>query len=152
MGSFQVWISYSSDVYIFLDIDDTIKISDVLDRLKLLRHTFIEKHGQPVVGMPQLYQSLIARLANPTFFYLSASPWQLYLFLHKFVITNYPFGQIILRDMSYLELSSFIATLTIGTQEYKEDRMEKIHRWFPNKQFYCIGDSTQTDPEAFGAT
>lgn len=101
--------------------------------------------------MPQLYQSLRARFSNPTFFYLSASPWQLYPFLHDFVTSNYPFGQIILRDMSYVELSSFLTTLTIGTQEYKEDRMEKIHRWFPNKQFFCIGDSTQTDPEAYGS-
>ena len=137
---------------LILDIDDTIKISDVRDRLKLLRNTFIVKHGQPVEGMPQLYQSLVTRLSNPTFFYLSASPWQLYLFLLEFVRTNYPFGQIILRDMSYLELSSFLSTITIGTQEYKQDRMDKIHRWFPNKQFFCIGDSTQSDPEAYGAT
>lgn len=139
-------------VMLILDIDDTIKISDVRDRLKLLRNTFIVKHGQPVEGMPQLYQSLVTRLSNPTFFYLSASPWQLYLFLLEFVRTNYPFGQIILRDMSYLELSSFLSTITIGTQEYKQDRMDKIHRWFPNKQFFCIGDSTQSDPEAYGAT
>jgi phosphatidate phosphatase APP1 len=134
-----------------VDIDDSIKISDVLDKLKLLKNTFVVAQGKPVPGMPQLYQALRARLANPTFFYLSASPWQLYPFLHDFVTTNYPFGQIILRSMSYVELSSFLVTLTIGAQEYKEDRMEKIHRWFPNKQFFCIGDSTQKDPEAYGA-
>ena len=100
--------------------------------------------------MPQLYQSLITRLLNPTFFYLSASPWQIYLFVHEFVTTHYPVGQIILRDMSYLEFSSFVNSWTLGTQQYKQDRMEKIHRWFPNKQFYCIGDSTQKDPEAYG--
>jgi phosphatidate phosphatase APP1 len=135
-----------------LDIDDTTKISDVLNRLKLLRHTFLDKHGQPVPGMPELYRSLEERLCKPTFFYLSASPWQLYLFLLDFIRTNYPFGQIILRDMSFVELSSFVATLTIGTQEYKEDEMEKIHQWFPKKQFICIGDSAQTDPEAYGTT
>ena len=135
---------------LILDIDDTIKVSEVLNRLALLRHTFIDKQGTPVHGMPELYRSLTQRLSNPTFFYLSASPWQLYPFLHDFVVPNYPFGQIILRDMSYLELSSFVESLTIGTQEYKEDRMDKIHRWFPKKQFVCIGDSTQRDPEAYG--
>ena len=119
--------------------------------MKLLKNTFVVQQGRPVAGMPQLYHSLRARLANPTFFYLSSSPWQLYPFLHDFVTSNYPFGQIILRDMSFVELSSFLMSLTVGTQEYKEARMEKIHRWFPHKQFYCIGDSTQKDPEAYGA-
>ena len=132
------------------DIDDTIKISDVLNRRKLLRHTFIDEHGTPVPGMPELYRTLVGRLFDPTFIYLSASPWQLYIFLLDFVRTNYPFGQIILRDMSYLELWSFIASLTIGTKEFKEFEMEKIHRWFPNKQWLCIGDSTQKDPESYG--
>jgi phosphatidate phosphatase APP1 len=100
--------------------------------------------------MPDLYKSLLTRLDSPTYFYLSASPWQLYPFLHEFVNANYPPGQIILRDMSYLELSSFLASLTIGTQDYKEDIIEKIHQWFPNKQFLCVGDSTQRDPEAYG--
>jgi phosphatidate phosphatase APP1 len=53
--------------------------------------------------------------------------------------------------MSFLEVSSFISSLTIGTQEFKSDRIEKIHSWFPKKQFLCIGDSTQRDPETYGA-
>jgi phosphatidate phosphatase APP1 len=122
----------------------------VNDRIKLLQHTFLDKHGEPVPGMPELYKTLSDKLGNPTFVYLSASPWQLYPFLHEMVAANYPGGQIILRDMSYVELSSFIATLTIGTQEFKEDEMDKLHRWLPNKQFLAIGDSTQTDPEAYG--
>ena len=132
------------------DIDDTIKISDVLNRRKLLHNTFVVDHGTPVPGMPELYRTLVDRLSNPTFMYLSASPWQLYPFLLDFVRTNYPWGQIILRDMSFLELWSFIASLTIGTKEFKEDRMKKIHRWLPHKQWLCIGDSTQKDPEAYG--
>jgi len=100
--------------------------------------------------MPEVYNSLVERLLNPTFIYLSASPWQLYPFIREFTNTHYPFGQLIMRDMSYVELTSFITTLTIGTQEYKEDRMHKIHRWLPNKKFLCIGDSAQTDPEAYG--
>ena len=125
-------------------------MTDVLSREELLKHTFLDKEGIPVQGMRELYKSLMTRLGNPTVFYLSASPWQLYPYLREFTKTNYPFGQVILRDMSYVELTSFITTLTIGTQEFKEDEMEKLHRWLPKKQFLCIGDSTQTDPEAYG--
>ena len=138
-------------VVLMKDIDDTIKISQVLNRIDLLRNTFLVPEGQPVEGMPDLYQSLSFRLRNPTWFYLSASPWQLYPFLRQFTSKFYPFGQIILRDMSFVEISSFLSSLTIGTQAFKSDRIEKIHGWFPNKRFLCIGDSTQRDPETYGA-
>ena len=119
--------------------------------MRLLHNTFLVPEGQPVPGMPELYRNLSLRLGSPTWFYLSASPWQLYPFLRQFVNSHYPLGQIILRDMSFLEVSSFISSLTIGTQEFKTDRLEKIHSWFPKKQFLCIGDSTQRDPETYAA-
>lgn len=28
--------------------------------------------------------------------------------------------------------------------------MEKIHSWLPRRKLICIGDSTQSDPEAYG--
>ena len=115
--------------------------------MKLFRHYFIEDPGQPVENMPELY-SLLARIENPTFFYLSASPWELYPKVFKLIRANYPFGQIILRN---LQLSSFKGS-TADIQAFKEDQMDRIHRWFPDKKFYCIGDSTQADPEAFAMT
>lgn len=49
-----------------------------------------------------------------------------------------------------MNLGGFLANLTQGTQAYKVDRMEKIYEWFPKRNFLCIGDSTQSDPEAYG--
>lgn len=49
-----------------------------------------------------------------------------------------------------MNLAGFLANLTQGTEAYKVDRMEKIHEWFPKRKFICIGDSTQSDPEAYG--
>ena len=49
-----------------------------------------------------------------------------------------------------MNLAGLLTNLTQGTQAYKTDRMEKIHRWFPRRKFVCIGDSTQTDPESYG--
>ncbi|KAI7597018.1 hypothetical protein KC343_g16927, partial [Hortaea werneckii] len=37
-----------------------------------------------------------------------------------------------------------------GTTDYKNDRITKIHSWFPHRRFVCIGDSTQSDPESYG--
>lgn len=53
--------------------------------------------------------------------------------------------------MSWQELSSFIATLTLGTQAYKEHELEILLKNFPKRKWVFIGDSTQTDPEAYAA-
>jgi phosphatidate phosphatase APP1 len=83
-------------------------------------------------------------------FYLSASPYNLYSFLHEFINKFYPHGTLILRDASWRNLAGLLTSLTQGTQEYKVDRMEKIHSWLPRRKMICIGDSTQSDPEAYG--
>lgn len=101
--------------------------------------------------MPELYAQL-HRLLTPSapFFYLSASPYNLYPFLREFRETFYPHGQLILRDSSWMTLSGLLSSLTLGTERYKTDRMKKIHRWLPRGKLICIGDSTQSDPEAYG--
>lgn len=130
-----------------IDIDDTIKISEVRDRIKILRHTFVEPF-HPVAGMPALYAQL-ATLMNPIFFYLSASPYNLQPFLREFLNQHFPQGHLVLRDMSFFELESFIVSLTVGTERFKVERMEKMHSWFPERKMIAIGDSTQKDPEAY---
>jgi phosphatidate phosphatase APP1 len=46
-------------------------------------------------------------------------------------------------------LGGILKSLTQGTQAYKTDRMNKIHDWLPTRKFICVGDSTQSDPEAY---
>ncbi|KAL2148417.1 hypothetical protein VTH82DRAFT_2337 [Thermothelomyces myriococcoides] len=101
--------------------------------------------------MPELYSS-ISRLLGPSalFFYLSASPYNLYPFLRGFRDTYYPHGQLILRDSSWMTISGLLSCLTLGTEKYKIDRIRKIQRWLPRRKVICIGDSTQSDPEAYG--
>jgi phosphatidate phosphatase APP1 len=115
----------------------------------ILRTTFIDD-PTPIPGMPKLYQH-IATTLSPTWFYLSASPYNLYPFLRPFLHTHYPKGTLILRDASWQDLSGFLESLIQGTAAYKESRMDKIHTWLPNRKILCVGDSTQSDPEAYGA-
>jgi len=132
------------------DIDDTIKITQTSDPIGILRSTFVSS-PTPITGMPELYayiQTLITTTAP--FFYLSASPYNLYPFLRDFRQSFYPQGTIILRDASWRNLSGLLSNLTLGTQEYKVDRMVKINSWLPHRKMICIGDSTQSDPEAYG--
>lgn len=135
---------------IISDIDDTIKITQTPSLTGILQTTFATAKPQPVAGMPELYQHFQQTLNAPPFFYLSASPYNLYPFLRQFRESFYPPGTIILRDASWQNLGGLYTSLTVNTQNYKVDRMHKIHAWFPKRRFVCLGDSTQSDPEAYG--
>ena len=132
---------------IISDVDDTIKYTQTSDPIGILRTTFAEE-PEPIRGMPELYRHIDRQLA-PAWLYLSASPYNLYPFLRNFLHTYYTPGTLILRDKSWMDLSGLLKSFTQGTQTYKVDRMRKIHRWFPNRKILCIGDSTQSDPEAY---
>jgi hypothetical protein len=75
-----VYVLASHGVSIISDIDDTVKISNVLSKRLLLKHTFYS-YFKPVEGMSDLYQQW--RDQNCQFHYVSASPWQLYVMNRK---------------------------------------------------------------------
>ena len=114
----------------------------------ILKSTFVDD-PVPVEGMPEFYAH-IKRTLSPNWFYLSASPYNLYLFLRPFLHAHYPPGTLILRDASWEDLSGFLWSLTVNTKEYKVSRMDKIYSWLPDRKVVCVGDSTQSDPEAYG--
>lgn len=131
------------------DVDDTIKVTLTSEHLGILRSTFVDE-PRAVPGMPELYKFLQAQVTSASpFFYLSASPYNLYPFLRDFRDAYYPRGQLILRDSSWMSLPGLFSSLTLGTKGYKVDRLKKIYGWLPKKKIICIGDSTQTDPEAY---
>ncbi|KAI0397203.1 hypothetical protein F5Y17DRAFT_14232 [Xylariaceae sp. FL0594] len=135
---------------IISDIDDTIKVTQTGDPIGILKSTFIDEPN-PIAGMPELYKHIYSLVRETSaWFYLSASPYNLYPFLREFRENYYPHGTIILRDSSWMSIQGLLTTLTLGTEEYKVDRMEKIHSWLPRRKMIFIGDSTQTDPEAYG--
>lgn len=132
------------------DVDDTIKITLTSEPTGILRSTFIDE-PTPVPGMPELYRFLQNEITSASpFFYLSASPYNLYPFLRDFRDAYYPYGQLLLRDTSWMSIPGLLTSLTLGTHKYKVHRMGKIHKWFPRKKMICIGDSTQSDPEVYG--
>lgn len=102
--------------------------------------------------MPELYAEMQSSLlpANTAWFYLSASPYNLYPFLREFRQQYFPPGTMILRDFSWKTVAGLLTALTVGTEAYKTDRMEKINSWLPRRKMIVIGDSTQSDPEAYG--
>ncbi|TDZ39482.1 Phosphatidate phosphatase APP1 [Colletotrichum spinosum] len=132
------------------DVDDTIKLTQTSDPIGILRETFVNE-PTPIEGMPELYHNIKALLPHESpWFYLSASPYNLYPFLKEFRDKYYPPGTIILRDSSWKTVAGLLSALTMATEEYKVDRMKKVHSWLPKRKMILIGDSTQSDPEAYG--
>jgi phosphatidate phosphatase APP1 len=137
----------------WLDIDDTIKVSNVLDKAKLLKATLIDD-PTPVTGMPELYASLARSLNSPQFLYVSGSPFQLFPFLRGFVNTTFQASQgpIFLRNLT-LNINDLVQlTQSDGVLNYKLSQIDRIHGMYPAKKFLTVGDSTEKDPETYGET
>lgn len=141
------------------DIDDTIKLTQTSDPIGILRTTFVEP-ATPIAGMPDLYRTLHALLQSShpdsaehvPFFYLSASPYNLYPFLRSFRDDEgFPPGQLMLRDSSWKTIAGLLSALTVGTKDYKVGQMRRVRSWFPRRKMIFVGDSTQSDPEAYSA-
>jgi phosphatidate phosphatase APP1 len=130
------------------DIDDSIKYTHTSEWSGILRTTFVEE-PRPIAGMPACYAHVHQQL-NPAWVYLSASPYNLYPFLRQFLRSFYHPGTLMLRETSWKDLSSLEKLWTEGIHAYKQGRMDQIHRWLPKRKVLCVGDSTQSDPEAYG--
>ena len=117
--------------------------------------------------MESFYNHLNAHI-QPAWFYLSASPYNLFPTLSTFVHSRFPHGQLLLREMSWQELDSFIFSLTVGrfvirfassfslyccvptvSEKMKESNLMTN---LPKRKWVFIGDSTQKDPESYAAT
>lgn len=129
------------------DIDDTIKISEVTDRKRLVENTFF-KPFQAVEGMAEVYAKW--KDAGATFHYVSSSPWQLYEPLSEFLReTGFPEGTYHLKRMR-LKDSSFW-TLFADPEKTKPPVIEPILKAYPQRKFVLVGDSGEKDPEVYGA-
>jgi phosphatidate phosphatase APP1 len=135
------------------DVDDTIKLSQVLDTAETLKKTFLEQ-PQAIAGMSQLYRALDAALGGDgasLFVYLTGSPFQLQPMLKTFIGTaGFPEGPLLLKNLTLTDVSSLVEFAKgDGTEAYKKAQIEKIHGWYPGKKWLAIGDSTQKDPEVY---
>jgi len=131
-------------ISIISDIDDTIKISEVLDKKKLIENTFIKPY-RAVPRMANLYKSLYNR--GVQFHYLSASPWQLYPPLKEFLYDEgFPRA---IWHMKYFGMSKNFSNLWMNSKKLKIPAIANIIKRFPQRNFILIGDAGEYDPEIY---
>lgn len=128
------------------DIDDTIKVSEVLDRSRLLERTFLEPF-EPVAGMAEAYADWAG--GGAAFHYVSSSPWGLFGALDAFLGEHgFPHGSVHLRHARIKDGSAF--SLLASSDAHKTERiLALVDRW-PRRRFLLVGDAGERDPEIYG--
>jgi len=128
------------------DIDDTIKITGVLDRTTMIHNTFYRSF-QAVPGMARVYRQWAAQGA--VFFYLSASPWQLFPALDAFLQeTGFPPGAMRLRNFRVKDRS--LVRFLRSSEDYKTSTIRALMKKYPQRRFVLVGDAGERDPEVYG--
>lgn len=132
------------------DIDDTIKISDVTNKLEAVRRLLFlnEKTAEPVPGTAALYQVLEAHdgKADGDFHYLSGSPLNLAAAIYNFLdLKGFPRGSVDLKKWGFQKGDDNPLQQT----EYKQERLRLLFKTYPKRLFICFGDSGEKDPEIY---
>jgi len=123
------------------DIDDTIIRTNVTRRARMLLTVALgNAHTRkPFAGASAFYRALHAGV-NP-FFYVSKSPWNLYVPLLEYLgLQGLPRGPLLLRDYGWRM-----------KRDHKESAVEEILATYPRMKFVLIGDSGEEDPEIYAA-
>lgn len=130
------------------DIDDTVKITEVTDKTKLLSNTFLEPF-RPVPGMAETYARWLREAEGGHLHFVSSSPWQLYPALARMLDTaGFPPATFDLKAIRFKDPS--IADLLADPENTKGRALRAILGNFPERKYALVGDSGERDPEVYG--
>lgn len=133
------------------DLDDTILVSEVTHKRRLLANTFLKNAAQrqAVPGMAELYSRVMARNAQPAaapLFYLSASPRQMHDGISDFLGRNgFPPGVLLTKRIT----NDFSSEPRLDQFSYKTAKIEEIFARLPWVRFVLVGDDGERDPEIY---
>jgi len=129
------------------DIDDTIKVTEVKSKKKLLANTFVRPF-RAVKGMSEMYGAL--KEQGATFHYLSAAPWPLYPTYSAFLRDQgFPPGAFSMREFRMKDRR--IQNIFRSPKRHKKDALQRLLNRYPKKRFILVGDAWENDPEVYGA-
>jgi phosphatidate phosphatase APP1 len=138
---------------ILSDVDDTIQVSEVTDKSRLLANTLLRNsmQRQAVAGVADYYRRQLATNPQPAaaaMIYLSASPRQLSGAIEQFLEHHrFPPGVLITKkvtnDADHEPLTDQAA--------YKTARIEAVFARLPHVRFVLVGDDGERDPEIYDA-
>jgi len=133
------------------DMDDTIKVTNVLNRTEMLKNTLVRPFTA-VAGMPALYRSWQEAGGEHILFHVvSAGPWQFNEPLRQFT-KDFAFPDFSWHMRSGLKPTNpeeVMQELKPNPEPFKISTIEVLMRRFPKRHFVCVGDSGERDPEVY---
>lgn len=144
-------VSRENRLGLISDLDDTILVSEVAHKRRLLVNTFLKNPAQrqAVPGMAALYARVMARNARPVaapLFYLSASPRQMHDAIAEFLGRHaFPPGVLITKRVT----NDFSGEPLLDQFAYKTRKIEEIFTRLPWVRFVLVGDDGEKDPEIY---
>lgn len=130
---------------IISDIDDTVKITHVADRARMMDATF-NRPFEAVPGMARLYQAWASEGASLHF--VSSTPWHFYRPLTDFLEeAGFPDATMTLKQIRLKDSS--ITNILADATATKPPGIEAILKHHPKRTFVLVGDSGEKDPEIY---
>ncbi|KAG9128563.1 hypothetical protein FRC07_003452 [Ceratobasidium sp. 392] len=138
----------SARVRVISDIDDTVKISEVLMGVRAIFHNVFVRHLDELVvpGMPEFYSKLASQGAK--FHYVSNGPFELLPVLLEFLgVSNLPKGSVKLK--SYGGRNIFQGLWGESAADRKRGNVVEVLDSFPESKFILVGDTGEQDLELY---
>lgn len=127
------------------DIDDTVKITHVGDRRRMLALTFLEPF-EPVPGIAARFRQWSA--AGAAFHFVSSSPWPLYEPLAEFLAhAGFPDATTTLKNVSLRDRS--IRNFLANSTKTKPPAIDVLLAAFPGRRFVLVGDDVENDARIY---
>lgn len=128
------------------DVDDTVRIADVLDRPRMIERVFLRPY-EPVPGTSQIYNELARRGA--VFHFVSGSPWQVSSLIDEFLANEqFPPATLHCRQLGW----DFWNSDPLHTKEFKVATIALLLKQFSFGKVLLIGDDGEHDPEVYSET
>jgi hypothetical protein len=135
-------------ITIVSDIDDTVKVSEVLDKKRLLQRTLCMEF-EAVDGMAPLYLRFAP--SGMHLHFVSSSPWQLYEPLAEMITrAGFPPATLSLKRIRPRDLLASVDALLTDPLDTKPPAIRPLLERFPRRSFILVGDSGEKDPEVYG--
>ena len=142
--------SVKKHIGIISDFDDTVIVSDVTNKLKLMYNTFIKNYMQREV-IDEVKNKILqvdrenSLSDNRALFFISGSPHQLSDIMNNFLnLHKFPKRAILTKKLHGENRDSFFATVA-----YKYDKIVKLINMYPHIKWVLFGDSGEKDEEVY---
>ncbi len=135
---------------IISDFDDTVIISDVTNKFKLINNLLLKNYKQRKVvpTMVERFQKILAQNSPnipSTLFFVTGSPKQLFNSIERFLnYHHFPKHTLITKQIHGLEMDPLLNQF-----KYKVERIEELFRLYPKMQWIMFGDSGEKDKEVY---